>query len=348
VTAERLASNARRIARKPTPIGINEGAGMAAVTFHEALRRLLLHEGGYSNHPSDPGGPTNFGITIHDYRKYVKPGATAADVRAMTRVQAEVIYRAKYWDAQRCDELPAGVDYAVFDYGVNSGIGRSGKVLRRVLGLADTSSVVTDAVLAAAAKRDPGRLIEGICDERLRFLKSLKTWSVFGKGWERRVREVRAAAQGHAGEAPPPAATPANTRAHGVGAGRLRGPGRRSKRDLPVQPQRKPAGHRRPVLARRPPSGDHASPGALLPTPAVAMGAARLDLRDKPVATTVPERAPGARVRGRTRTPSSCRVTGQEQLDHYLPGSRFILTRLPGPYRLTPVRSGQLAICPRG
>ena len=101
---------------------------MAETTYDEALRRLLLHEGGYTNHPSDPGGPTNFGITIYDYRKYVKPGATAADVKAMTLDEARSIYRAKYWDAQRCNELPAGVDYAVFDYGVNSGIGRSGKV----------------------------------------------------------------------------------------------------------------------------------------------------------------------------------------------------------------------------
>ena len=101
----------------------------------DCLARLLAHEGGYTNHPSDPGGPTNFGITIYDYRRYVKPGATAADVKAMQVEEAKRIYRAKYWDAQRCDELPAGVDYAVFDYGVNSGIGRSKKVLQRVVGV---------------------------------------------------------------------------------------------------------------------------------------------------------------------------------------------------------------------
>ncbi|MDO9414013.1 MAG: glycosyl hydrolase 108 family protein [Pseudolabrys sp.] len=115
---------------------------MAAENFSAALARLLQHEGGYTNHPSDPGGPTNFGITIHDYRKYVKAGGTAADVKAMSLGEANRIYRTKYWDAQRCDDLPAGVDYAVFDYGVNSGIGRSGKVLRRCLKLPDDSSVV--------------------------------------------------------------------------------------------------------------------------------------------------------------------------------------------------------------
>ncbi|RDV02135.1 glycoside hydrolase family 108 protein [Undibacter mobilis] len=167
---------------------------MAASSYDGALAGLLAHEGGYSNHPSDPGGPTNFGITIADYRKYVKADATAADVKAMTIGQAKAIYRARYWDAQRCDELPAGVDYAVFDYGVNSGIGRSGKVLRRLLKLPDTTHQVSDEVIAAARVADAATLVAAICDERLRFLKALKTWPVFGRGWGRRVAEVKAAA----------------------------------------------------------------------------------------------------------------------------------------------------------
>src|SRR4029079_11100914 len=154
---------------------------MAASTYDEALRRLLVHEGGYSNHPSDPGGPTNFGITLADYRRYIKPDATAADLRTMSVDQAKAIYRKRYWDAQRCDELPAGVDYSIFDYGVNSGVGRSGKVLRRVVGLSNNTHVVTDEVLHAIAKRDPKTLVAAINDERLAFLKRLKTWPVFGK-----------------------------------------------------------------------------------------------------------------------------------------------------------------------
>lgn len=175
---------------------------MAVSSYEAALARLLVHEGGYTNHPSDPGGPTNFGITIYDYRKYVKPNATAADVRAMKLSDAKSIYRAKYWVAQRCDELPAGVDYAVFDYGVNSGIGRSGKVLRRVLKLPDNSSAVTDAVIAAARAADANALVTAICDERLRFLQGLRTWSAFGAGWTRRVTEVRSAALTTAAGAP--------------------------------------------------------------------------------------------------------------------------------------------------
>lgn len=160
--------------------------------YDEALRRLLKHEGGYGNHPSDPGGPTKYGITIHDYRKYIKRDGTAADVKAMTLAQAKSIYKTKYWDAQKCDSLPSGVDYAVFDYGVNSGVGRSGKVLRRVLDLPDNTHVVTAAVVAAANRANASALVKKICDERLAFLKRLGTWPVFGAGWGRRVAEVRA------------------------------------------------------------------------------------------------------------------------------------------------------------
>jgi lysozyme family protein len=191
---------------------------MAASTYDEALRRLLAHEGGYTNHPSDPGGPTNFGITIYDYRKHVKPSATAADVRAMTVGEAKAIYRKRYWDAQRCDELPAGVDYSVFDYGVNSGIGRSGKVLRRVVGLSDNTHVVTDEVLRAVAKRDPKALVIAINDERLAFLKRLKTWPVFGKGWGARVTAVKSVSLRMAAQqAPTPSIVPDAAPAPGKG-----------------------------------------------------------------------------------------------------------------------------------
>jgi lysozyme family protein len=164
---------------------------MSKLIYELALARLLAHEGGYTNHPSDPGGPMNFGITIFDYRKYVVPGASAEDVRLMKVSEAKGIYRAKYWDSQRCDELEPGVDYAIFDYVVNSGIGRSGKVLRRCLGMADTTSQITPEVVAIANAMPAASLVAMICDERLRFLKSLKTWGVFGKGWGRRVVEVK-------------------------------------------------------------------------------------------------------------------------------------------------------------
>lgn len=166
-------------------------------TYDASLSHVLTHEGGYTNNPHDPGGPTNFGITIYDARKYAAEygwitgrRVTAVDVRAMPLWFAKKVYKAKYWDAQRCDDLPAGVDYAVFDYGVNSGIGRSKKVLQRAVGVKD-DGVIGPATLAAVAARKPEAIIDFICAERLAFLKRLRTWPVFGKGWGRRVAEVR-------------------------------------------------------------------------------------------------------------------------------------------------------------
>ena len=173
---------------------------MAASSYDEALMRVLAHEGGYSNHPSDPGGPTNFGITIHDYRTYVKLNATAADVRAMKIGEAKAIYRGKYWDAMRCGELAPGVDYCIFDYGVNSGIGRAAKALQRLVGTG-VDGKIGDATIAAARAASAEKLINQICDERLAFLRGLRTWNVFGTGWGRRVREVRAAALAMAAKA---------------------------------------------------------------------------------------------------------------------------------------------------
>jgi lysozyme family protein len=180
---------------------------MAASSYDEALSRLLAHEGGYSDHPSDPGGPTNFGITLGDYRAYVKPNATAADVRAMTVDTAKAIYRDKYWNALRGDDLPAGVDYCVFDYGVNSGTARAAKVLQTCLGVPQDGKIGAQTI-AAAKRADAAKLIGDICDQRLAFLQGLKTWPVFGNGWGRRVREVRAAALAMAAKAPAQTATP--------------------------------------------------------------------------------------------------------------------------------------------
>ena len=199
-------------------------------SYNAALTRLLKDEGGYTDHPSDPGGPTNFGITLADARRYWMGNATADDVRALPQSVARKIYREQYWNALRCDELPAGVDYAVFDYSVNSGIGRAGKVLRRILKLPDRTSVVSDDVIAAAGARNASDLVIAICAERIAFLKSLKTFPVFGRGWTMRVNGVRAAALAMAesrtvasttgnvspGKAVVPATSPAGTASAGA------------------------------------------------------------------------------------------------------------------------------------
>jgi lysozyme family protein len=165
---------------------------MAASSYDEALKGVLAHEGGNDDDPRDPGGRTSRGILQSEWSAWrqTHPGLPA-DVWKAPQDQVEAIYKQKYWDALRCDDLPAGVDYAVFDYGVNSGIGRAGKVLRRVLGL--SGSMIAQDMIAAAQRADAKKVINEICDERLAFLQSLSTWKTFGRGWSTRVKDVRAA-----------------------------------------------------------------------------------------------------------------------------------------------------------
>jgi len=200
-----------------------------AAAWCDELAKWRHAESSYTNHPSDPGGPTNFGITIEDYRRYVKPDATAADVKAMKVEEAKAIYKARYWDAMHCDELPVGVDYAVFDFGVNSGVSRAAKVLQRTLDVA-ADGIICGETLKAAIAADPKTLIASICDERLSFLKRLKTWPVFGTGWGRRVSKVRTTAIAMASQARPAAKSmpiagkgfaPARTPARGRIAGAI-------------------------------------------------------------------------------------------------------------------------------
>jgi uncharacterized protein (TIGR02594 family) len=205
---------------------------MAASSYDEALARLLVHEGGNDDDPRDPGGRTSRGILQREWDAWrgSHPGLPA-DVWRAPQDQVEAIYRQKYWDALRCDDLPAGVDYAVFDYGVNSGIGRAAKVLQRLVATAADGEVGPDTIAATKLASAP-QLIEAICDERLAFLQGLRTWPTFGKGWSRRVREVRAAARAMAARPSPQGEGPAR-RSEAANAARPspqgEGPARRSE-----------------------------------------------------------------------------------------------------------------------
>lgn len=165
--------------------------------YDEALKGVLAHEGGYTDDAEDEGGPTNWGITIGDARAYWKKDATADDVKAMPLQVAKDIYKSKYWDKMGCDALPPGVDYCVFDYGINSGVGKALEVLR---------DEMTGGLASSA-------LVNAICDERMEFLQGLHNWGTYGRGWTTRVREVRAAslamaAKDYSKASSPPAAAP--------------------------------------------------------------------------------------------------------------------------------------------
>lgn len=166
---------------------------MAASNFDAVLPLVLKHEGGWSDHPRDPGGATNLGITRATLSGWLGRQASKAEVRALTVEKVKPIYRKNYWDKIAGDDLPAGVDYAVFDFAVNSGPARAAKNLQRIAGVPQ-DGIIGVQTLRAIKAIPAGEVVQRLCADRLAFLKGLGTWSTFGKGWASRVDGVRATA----------------------------------------------------------------------------------------------------------------------------------------------------------
>lgn len=167
------------------------------MTPAERLARCLVvifdHEGGYVDHPSDPGGATNLGITKATLEAWRGRTVTKDQVKALERPEATQIYKLRYWDAIKGDQLPPGVDLAVLDWAVNSGVSRATKALQSLVGAAP-DGVIGPKTLAAIGAASPTKLVEDLCDLRLQWLEGLSTWPVFGKGWARRVNDTKAKA----------------------------------------------------------------------------------------------------------------------------------------------------------
>lgn len=184
---------------------------MTASNFDPSLALVLKSEGGYSNNSNDPGGPTNMGITLGTLSAWRGHPVSAQDVKNLTRDEAAAIYRVNYWNAVHGDGLSSGLDYAVFDYAVNSGPNRAARSLQQCLGV-PVDGAIGPVTLAAANKADANELITALCTARLSFLKSLSTWSVFGTGWNNRVNDVAREAHrmtlGTSFPPPPPVPTP--------------------------------------------------------------------------------------------------------------------------------------------
>lgn len=210
--------------------------------FKNALRLIAGSEGGYSNHPNDPGGPTMKGVTLANYARYCRlKGKTKPGIEALKRItdaEVEEIFRMDYWNRVRGDSLPAGIDYAVADFGFNSGSGQAVKELQRVVtalghdakgadGKIGTATL--NAVYDAVKQKGADVVIDAYQDKRLRFMQGLKNWSSFKRGWTRRVEEVRERAKemAHGGsvglilanEPGTPKADPVETKATSVPGG---------------------------------------------------------------------------------------------------------------------------------
>lgn len=168
--------------------------------FQRALSLVLKHEGGWADHPKDPGGATMRGVTLATFRRYVKPNATKDDLRKITDEQLAMVYRRYYWDAVAGAELPDGIDYAVFDFAVNSGPARAAKYLQAIVGTKQDGKI-GPATLAATRAMFHAEVIHKLCDSRMAYLKRAKgssgalkgklLWPTFGKGWASRVTDVR-------------------------------------------------------------------------------------------------------------------------------------------------------------
>lgn len=160
------------------------------LNFPASLALVLRSEGGYVDDPRDPGGATNKGVTQDVYNDWrAAEGLEKRSVRLINDYEIGAIYRKRYWDACRCDDLPAGVDYCVFDFAVNSGVNRASRYLQRAAGVADDGQIGAMTIAAVCAAQSIA-IIERVCVDRLNFLRALKTFAHFGKGWTARVEDV--------------------------------------------------------------------------------------------------------------------------------------------------------------
>jgi lysozyme family protein len=161
----------------------------ADARFRRCLAEVLKHEGGWADHPKDPGGATMKGVTIAVFREYKGRAVTKDELRNISDDDLEAIYRVGYWDKVRGDDLPAGVDLMVFDLAVNSGPSRAARFLQGAVG-ADADGVIGPKTLERVKATSATEIIAKMDDRREEFYRSLSTFATFGRGWMRRLDEV--------------------------------------------------------------------------------------------------------------------------------------------------------------
>lgn len=161
--------------------------------FPTCLARILVHEGGWSDNPRDPGGATMKGVTLAVFCAFKGRSCTKAELRAISDADLAALYRRNYWNVIHADQLPAGVDYVTFDIAVNSGPGRAAKILQSAAGVTPDGAI-GPATLASVARAAPDLLIKAMGARREAFYRSLPTFDTFGRGWLSRCASVTATA----------------------------------------------------------------------------------------------------------------------------------------------------------
>jgi lysozyme family protein len=162
--------------------------------FDEALKAILKHEGGFVNHPKDPGGMTNLGVTKKVWEEWVGRPVDEKAMRALTPETVAPMYKKKYWDAVKADEMPDGLDYLMFDFAVNAGPGRAIKTMQKAIG-ATPDGAIGPKTMAALKAANQSELVAKFSAEKEAFYRSLPTFATFGKGWLRRVAEAKTHAE---------------------------------------------------------------------------------------------------------------------------------------------------------
>tara|TARA_R110000803_G_scaffold71299_2_gene134471 strand:- start:2491 stop:3000 length:510 start_codon:yes stop_codon:yes gene_type:complete len=157
--------------------------------FETALEMLLEHEGGYVNHPKDPGGETNLGVTKRTWAKWLGRDINEGEMKELTPEDVAELYKKEYWDRLKCDNLPTGLDFFCFDWGVNSGTGRSAKALQRIISVAQDGAI-GPKTLRALEDHNAKEVVDLMHSRRQEFYENLTTFETFGKGWTRRNKKA--------------------------------------------------------------------------------------------------------------------------------------------------------------
>ena len=166
--------------------------------WDNAFKLLLASEGGFVNHPSDPGGMTNLGVTKATWENWIGRQSDEAEMRSLTPQKVEPLYKKKYWNAVRGDELDAGIDYILFDFAVNAGAFRCVKTIQRALNIT-ADGVIGHVTLKAIQETNAEDFINNFSAAKETFYRSLNNFPTFGKGWLNRVAEAKKTAEGMLG-----------------------------------------------------------------------------------------------------------------------------------------------------
>jgi lysozyme family protein len=158
--------------------------------FRDCLELVLKHEGGFVNHPKDPGGITNLGVTKRVWEEWIGHPATEKDMRELTPALVAPMYEMRYWRTSYCEKLPRGLDLLVFSMAVNAGAGRSVKLLQDAIGVV-ADGVIGPNTMAKINEANVETLIDKFSEARTAYYKGLKLFPVFGRGWVARTDKER-------------------------------------------------------------------------------------------------------------------------------------------------------------